>query len=77
MARGYWKTALSIILWKFLKAAIGVAVIFGALYSFVWITGTFLILDPTAAPLLAPHQVRNLALVLSGTFCLLVLIGKI
>lgn len=75
--RGYWKGALSIILWKLLKAAIGVAVIFGALYSFVWITGTFLNLDPSAVPLLAPHQVRNLAIFLSGAFCLLVLVGKI
>jgi hypothetical protein len=77
MSRGYWSAASKRVLWKGVKILIGVALICGALYSFVWVTGTFTTLEPGGPPLLSPTQLRMTAITLSGIYSFLVLIGRI
>jgi len=77
MTRGYLSASFSTVLRKGVKILLGVALIVGALYGFVWITGTFVDMKPGAPPLLSPYQVRMIAITLSCIYSALVLVGKI
>ncbi|MCA9410850.1 MAG: hypothetical protein KC917_08825 [Candidatus Omnitrophica bacterium] len=77
MSKGYTRAAFKAVLWKGVKILIGVAVILGALYSLVWVTGAFTDLKPGQAAILSPQQIRMTAITLCGIFSFFVIIGKV
>jgi hypothetical protein len=77
MPRSYFVAASKTIARKGVKILIGVALIYGALYSLVWVTEPFISLKPGESPLLTPNQLRMTALSLSGIYSFLVLAGRI
>ena len=77
MPRSYFVAASKTIARKGIKILIGVALIYGALYSLVWVTEPFISLKPGESPLLTPNQLRMTALSLSGIYSFLVLAGRI
>jgi len=77
MPKGYLRATFKTVLWKAGKILIGVALIFGALYSLVWVTGAFTDLTPGGEPVLTNRQVQMTGVTLCGIYSFFVLIGKI